>query len=388
MKLSLAWMALVALVAAAHAQEELAAIDNTCQFASFNPSVVPLSADTHRTTALDSTAPVKFLFNNQQCTDFVLCVSDSSLSGGDGCAIRGAASSATHTCSLKGTARGDGTYMLSLNEPKCQGLDLVNCLSVNADGTAMEITHTCQAKIESLTISCAACGAPSGAVAKALQNDCECEDKTSVTKDDQTRCTVQDGTTCSADDEVVCTPEGEVTGETDVECPRFRARSELVFERQIPTGAWVRVNAPGSTEFTTPVEVQKCPEPVIEFGDGRRVGDQASTAQQGGGGAVVRVTCAKSGSCTPRKSGTCAATKAGFCACTKSGGCVPKAGPFSGKVEVCPQNGGTVFAPCNGDKHEPFYPPYKPSHPSKGGAHPPKGGIYTPKGPGKQPKHP
>lgn len=414
MKLHLALVALVAVLAAANAQEMLGSIDNGCQFASFHPSVVPLSPDTHRTTGLDNTTPVKFLFNNQQCSDFLLCVSDAGLTGGDGCAIRGANAAGPNVCSMKGTARGDGTYMLSLNDPACTGLDLVNCLSVNADGTAMEITQTCQAKIESLTISCTACGAATGAVAKAMQvkpacnkygwcgkcdcpppvpppipptkpicsakcsgkGSCECEDKTWVTKDDRTSCTVLDSTSCEAEDRTGCIPSGNSTGSTDVECPRYRARVALIFEKQIPTGAWVQVNEEGSTEFTTTPDQVRCPDPIV-VPSGRRASGNAKAAQNGGG-VVVECSCTKSGSCSPRKSGTCGAQKTGSCACTKMGGCVPKAGPVRPEIELCPAIGGTEFAPCNDwdcGKVPPYpYPPHD-GYPSKGGAYPPmKGG--------------
>ncbi|WIA34301.1 hypothetical protein OEZ86_012640 [Tetradesmus obliquus] len=426
MKLLLALTALVAVAAAANAQVLLGTVDNSCQFASFSPAVVPISPDTHRATGLDNTTPVKFLFANQMCSDFTLCVSDAALSGGDGCAVQGAKSSATSACTMRGTARGDGTYELSLADPSCQGLDLVNCLSVNADGTAMEITQSCQAKIESLTISCTACAAPMGAVAKSLQvkpacskygycgkcdcpppppppiapicsakcagkSSCTCDDKTYVQKDDRTGCQVLDSTTCTADNNVKCEAFATVTNQTDVDCPKFRARVELVFEKQLPTGNWVRVNAPGTTEYETPVNTVKCPDPIVNLeGSGRRVG-----AKQDVGQAQVTCGCKQTGSCVPQKSGTCGAQKTGFCACTKLGGCVPRPGPFEGKIEVCPEEGGTEFPPCNGwdcGKHPMPYPPKGGS--PKGGAYPPKGGMYPPKDGGshdfggKPPKYP
>jgi hypothetical protein len=171
-----------------------------------------------------------------------------------------------------------------------------------------------------------------------------------------------------------------VTGRTDVDCPVFRASVELVFEKKLPTGDWVRVNAPGSTSYETPVNTVKCPDPIVNVG-GRRRG-RANAAQTGL--AEVTCECKQTGSCTPQKSGTCGAQKTGFCACTKNGGCVPRPGPFDGKIEVCPEEGGIEFPPCNGwncGKHDGGYPP-------KGGVYPPKGGAYPPKAISKQPKYP
>jgi hypothetical protein len=411
--------------AAAAAVLQLGSIDNSCQFASFNPSVVPLSPDTHRAAGLDNTSPVKFLFNNQQCSDFLLCVSDPALSGGKGCSIHGANAAGANICSMKGSARGDGTYELSLDDPACQGLDLVNCLSVNADGTAMEITQNCQAKIETLTISCTACAAPTGAIAKALQykptcdkyswcgkcecpppvpppippirpicsasckgkSNCDCEDKTWVTKDDRTSCMALDSTSCDGEDTTSCTPSANSTGSTDVECPRYRARTELIFEKQLATGQWVRLNADGTFEFTTTPDVLKCPDPTIVINGRRRASSGRANAAQNGAGVIIDVTCTKGGSCKGRKSGTCAALKQGSCACTKNGGCVPTAGPVKAELELCPVTGGTEFAPCNDwncGKPSPPHDGYPPKggdyYPPKGGAYPPKGGMYPPKG--------
>jgi hypothetical protein len=188
---------------------------------------------------------------------------------------------------------------------------------------------------------------------------------------------VLDSTSCDAVDNILCSPETNTTGSTDV-CPRYRARVVLEFEKQIPTGAWVRVNEPGSTEYTTEAERIECPEPTI-ITDGRRIGSRARTAQNGGG-VTVSVSCSKSGSCTPRKSGTCSAQKTGACSCTKNGGCVPKAGPVRSEIELCPAYGGTEFAPCNDwdcGKIPPPYPPHD-GYPSKGGGYPPKGDMYPP----------
>jgi hypothetical protein len=56
------------------------------------------------------------------------------------------------------------------------------------------------------------------------------------------------------------------------------------------------------------------------------------------------------------------------------GECRAKPGPFNGKLEICPEEGGEEFPPCNGWHcgKEP-YPPKPMPYPPKGGAYPPKG---------------